>query len=76
MRPRVLKGVVKALLKVMEVMKVVKPLSPPSTTHPTCRQPHESTYANKINIIVNACSNIHLFGHVKVRSAHCYVTKS
>ena len=37
--------------------------------------PHESTYANRINVIVNACSNFHLFGHVRVRSAHCDVTK-
>ena len=38
-------------------------------------RPHESTYANRINVIVNACSNFHLFGHGAVRSAHCYVTK-
>jgi len=37
-------------------------------------RPHESTYANIINVIVNACSNFHLFGHLTVRSAHCYVT--
>jgi len=37
MRPRVLKGVVKALSKVMEVLKVVKPLPLPSTTNPSCK---------------------------------------
>ena len=37
--------------------------------------PHEFTYANGINVIVDACSNSHWSGHVTVRSVHCYVTK-
>ena len=37
--------------------------------------PHEPTYANIIHVIVNARSNFHLFGHVTLRSRHCYVAK-
>ena len=37
--------------------------------------PHESTCTNKIAVIVNACGKFYLFGHVTVRSAHCFVTK-
>ena len=37
--------------------------------------PHESTYANITNGIVNARGNFQLFGHVTLRSAHGYVTK-
>jgi hypothetical protein len=37
--------------------------------------PHESTSANRIHASVNVCSNSPLFGHIIVRSRHCYVTK-
>ena len=37
--------------------------------------PHEVIHANRINVIENAYSNTFLFGHVTVRSAHCYVTE-
>ena len=46
------------------------PRDPPDRTV----QPHEVIHPNRKNVIVIACSDFHLFGHVSVRSAHFYVT--